>query len=127
MREPSRMQAVQSPIIPVVAELIRNFPGTISLGQGVVSYGPPPQATDELKQFFLDSENHKYKPVQGLPMLLEALERKLECENGIRLGPREAYAFNFFLEPGCRGGGSANEFLSRFEQHLRSRGFERVG
>src|SRR5439155_6757630 len=88
MREPSRMQAVQSPIIPVVAELIRNFPGTISLGQGVVSYGPPPQATDELKQFFLDSENHKYKPVQGLPMLLEALERKLECENGIRLGPQ---------------------------------------
>lgn len=46
--------------------------------------------------------------------------------HGIRLGPREAYAFNFFLEPGCRGGGSANEFLSRFEQHLRSRGFERV-
>ncbi len=45
---------------------------------------------------------------------------------GIRLGPREAYAFNFFLEPGCRGGGKANEFLSRFEQHLRSRGFERV-
>src|SRR5213594_746160 len=88
MREPSRMQAVQSPIIPVVAELIRNFPGTISLGQGVVSYGPPPQATDELKRFFLDSENHKYKPVQGLPMLLEALERKLECENGIRLGPQ---------------------------------------
>ena len=45
---------------------------------------------------------------------------------GIRLGPREAYVFNFFLEPGYRGGGSANEFLSRFEQHLRSRGFERV-
>jgi GNAT superfamily N-acetyltransferase len=45
---------------------------------------------------------------------------------GIRLGPREAYAFNFFLEPGCRGGGSANEYLSRFEQHLRSRGIQRV-
>ncbi|HEY6822695.1 MAG TPA: GNAT family N-acetyltransferase [Burkholderiales bacterium] len=45
---------------------------------------------------------------------------------GIRLGPREAYAFNFFLEPGSRGGGNANEFLSRFEQHLRSRGIERV-
>jgi GNAT superfamily N-acetyltransferase len=45
---------------------------------------------------------------------------------GIRLGPRDAYAFTFFLEPGCRGGGNANEFLSRFEHHLRSRGFERV-
>ncbi len=40
----SRMQAVQSPIIPVVGELIQNSPGTISLGQGVVSYNPPPEA-----------------------------------------------------------------------------------
>ena len=45
---------------------------------------------------------------------------------GIRLGPREAYAFDFFLEPGSRGGGNANEFLSTFDRHLRSRGFERV-
>jgi GNAT superfamily N-acetyltransferase len=45
---------------------------------------------------------------------------------GIHLGPREAYAFDFFLEPGCRGGGNANKFLSSFEQHLRRRGFERV-
>ena len=45
---------------------------------------------------------------------------------GIRLAPREAYAFDFFLEPGYRGGGNANEFLSRFDQHLRSRGFERL-
>ena len=30
----SRMQFVQTPIIPVVAELILNYPGTISLGQG---------------------------------------------------------------------------------------------
>ena len=33
-----RMQSVQSPIIPVVGELIRANPGTISLGQGV-AYG----------------------------------------------------------------------------------------
>jgi len=52
----------------------------------------------------------------------EALLRQF----GIERGTREAYAFNFFLEPGCRGAGSANEFLSRFEQHLRSRGFERA-
>jgi len=45
---------------------------------------------------------------------------------GIRLGPREAYAFNFFLEPGSRGGGNANHFLTSFEEHLRRRGFERV-
>lgn len=45
---------------------------------------------------------------------------------GIRLGPREAYAFDFFLAPGCRGGGNANEFLSSFDRHLRNRGFERI-
>ena len=44
----------------------------------------------------------------------------------VRLRPREAWAFNFFLEPRYRGGGNANEFLSKFEQHLRRRGFERV-
>ena len=88
MREPSRMQSVQAPIIPIVAELIRTVPGTISLGQGVVSYGPPPEAIDQLKAFLADSENHKYKPVQGLPLLLGAVERKLQTENGIRLGPK---------------------------------------
>ena len=41
---PQRMQAVQQPIIPVVGELIRRHPGTISLGQGVVHYGPPPRS-----------------------------------------------------------------------------------
>ncbi|WP_439566250.1 hypothetical protein [Gloeocapsopsis crepidinum] len=46
----SRMQAVQSPVIPIVGELIRTFPGTISLGQGIVYYPPPPEATD-LTQF----------------------------------------------------------------------------
>jgi len=86
MREPSRMQAVQSPVIPVVAELIRSVPGTISLGQGVVGYGPPREAIDELSRFLDDAENHKYKPVQGLPALLDGLERKLQAENGIRLG-----------------------------------------
>ncbi len=42
----NRITAVQTPIIPVVAELIEANPGTISLGQGVVNYGPPPQAFD---------------------------------------------------------------------------------
>ena len=39
-----RMEAVQAPVIPDVAALIRDTPGTISLGQGVVHYPPPPQA-----------------------------------------------------------------------------------
>ncbi len=74
MREPLRMQAVQSPIIPVVAEWIRSCPGTISLGQGVVNYGPPPAALEQISRFLADPQNHKYQPVHGLPILLEALD-----------------------------------------------------
>ena len=41
----SRMDAVQAPMVSVIAGLIRENPGTISLGQGVVHYGPPASAT----------------------------------------------------------------------------------
>jgi aspartate/methionine/tyrosine aminotransferase len=79
------MRAVQPPVIPIVAEMIRAHPGTISLGQGVAFYGPPPEARRKLDEFFADPDNHKYKPVDGIPPLREALTRKLEAENGIRL------------------------------------------
>ena len=42
----SRMDAVQMPIVPVVGDIIRQVPGTISLGQGVVHYGPPREAIE---------------------------------------------------------------------------------
>ncbi|MFM6062745.1 MAG: pyridoxal phosphate-dependent aminotransferase, partial [Microcystis panniformis] len=47
----SRMDGVQTPIIPVVGQLIKANPGTISLGQGVVSYDPPQQAIESLSLF----------------------------------------------------------------------------
>ena len=90
MRESRRMQSVQSPIIPVVGELIRNHPGTISLGQGVVYYGPPREAESELTAFWKDPENHKYKLVRGLAPLLDLVGLKLESENGVRLGADNA-------------------------------------
>jgi aspartate/methionine/tyrosine aminotransferase len=84
-----RMQAVQSPIIPVVAEWIRQHPGTISLGQGVVHYGPPPQVIARIEEF-LAAGNHKYQPVDGIAPLREALIVKLSRENGIALGERNS-------------------------------------
>ena len=36
IRPASRMDAVQSPIIPVIGGMVRATPGTISLGQGIV-------------------------------------------------------------------------------------------
>ena len=67
----SRMQAVQSPIIPVVGELIQNNPGTISLGQGVVSYSPPPESIEYLTQFLSEPNNNLYKAVEGIPQVQE--------------------------------------------------------
>lgn len=86
MYDSQRMQAVQTPIIPVVGELIRANPGTISLGQGVAWYGPPPEAAVYIQRFWNDPQSHKYKLVQGIPELLEMIEKKLASENGIRIG-----------------------------------------
>src|SRR2546426_7319990 len=46
----SRMDAVQAPIVAVIGEIIRQVPGTISLGQGVVHYGPPPAALNTARE-----------------------------------------------------------------------------
>jgi aspartate/methionine/tyrosine aminotransferase len=89
LTESQRMQAVQSPIIPVVGEMIRRSPGTISLGQGVVNYPPPPEAIAQLSQFLADPNNHKYQAVTGIPALLEAIATKLAAENGILVSDRQ--------------------------------------
>ncbi len=78
-----RMQAVQTPIIPVVAELIRQHPGTISLGQGVVHYGPPSEALAAVTSLAAEPQNHKYQAVEGIAPLVEMLSGKLMTENGI--------------------------------------------
>jgi aspartate/methionine/tyrosine aminotransferase len=85
------LQQVQTPIIPVVARLIRENPGTISLGQGVVFYGPPPQASERIAEFLADPENHKYKAVQGIPALITALQEKLARENRISVDPSRIF------------------------------------
>ena len=85
MRESRRMREVQTPIIPVIAELIRATPGTVSLGQGVAYYGPPPEALETVQQFQTDPANHKYTLVQGIDPLLEVIRHKLLEENGIAL------------------------------------------
>jgi aspartate/methionine/tyrosine aminotransferase len=84
-----RLDAVQAPIIPIVGDWLRETPGSISLGQGVVSYGPPPQAQRAVERFFEDPKNHKYQPVHGIPELRAALARKLSEENHISLEGRE--------------------------------------
>lgn len=78
-----RMQRVQDPIIPIVAGLIRENPGTISLGQGVVHYGPPPEALEAAAAFGGNPGDHLYQHVQGVPGLRERIASKLVAENDI--------------------------------------------
>ncbi len=82
-----RLQAVQTPVIPIVSRWIAETPGTISLGQGIVSYGPPAEAVAALAAFPRSIDDHRYGPVEGSPALVAALEEKLQRENGIRVRP----------------------------------------
>jgi aspartate/methionine/tyrosine aminotransferase len=88
--ELSRMNGIQSPIIPVIGELIKNSPGTISLGQGVVHYQPPETAMSLLPKFLAEPKNHLYQAVVGLPELLTALAAKLSIFNGIDINEKNA-------------------------------------
>lgn len=81
----NRVTAIQSPVIPIVGELTQANPGTISLGQGVVSYPPPQEAINKIQDFEAKRENHKYKLVQGIPELLSAIQSKLSQENQIQI------------------------------------------
>jgi aspartate/methionine/tyrosine aminotransferase len=81
MRVSRRLEAVQSPVIPVVGDLIRATPGCVSLGQGVVGYPPPPQAMRRAAAF-AGGADHAYKPVGGFPELLEMIAAKHRAENG---------------------------------------------
>ncbi|MCX5772665.1 MAG: aminotransferase class I/II-fold pyridoxal phosphate-dependent enzyme [Candidatus Hydrogenedentes bacterium] len=85
-----RMLAVQAPAIPLVADLIRDTPGTISLGQGVVGYGPPPQAIERIRDFLANPQNHKYQAVHGVPELRAQIQKKLREENCVEVGPDRA-------------------------------------
>lgn len=81
-----RIDRVQSPIIPTIAAMVRANPGTISLGQGVVSYGPPADAIAALPSLMQDPALHRYQAVTGIAPLVEAIAAKLRDENGVDVG-----------------------------------------
>lgn len=75
--------SVQTPIIPVIGEWTRNTPGTLSLGQGMVSYPPPESVLQRVRDFGLRAEDHLYGSPLGYAPLLELIAEKLYQENGI--------------------------------------------
>ena len=82
----SRLAAVQPPVIPIVGRWTSETPGTISLGQGIVSYGPPPEVVEAARGFGSALHDHRYGPVGGNPELVSAIEAKLAGENAIVVG-----------------------------------------
>ena len=80
---PTRMDAVQTPIIPTIGALVRATPGAISLGQGVVHYPPPQQALEAASRAINEPATSQYQQAAGMPQLLERIAAKLKSENKI--------------------------------------------
>jgi len=81
-----RMRDVQTPVIPVVGAMIARHPGTISLGQGVAYYGPPPAVAEAVCAIAGDPGLDRYGPVDGGERLLDAITTKLARDNDVRVG-----------------------------------------
>ncbi len=79
----SRMDAIQAPIVAVIGEMIRQVPGTISLGQGVVHYGPPREAIEHVRAALGRHAVNEYHGGEGIPELIAAITAKLRADNGI--------------------------------------------
>ena len=80
-----RLMNVQLPIIPIISDLIKKNPGTISLGQGVVYYGPPQKVINEISRLNLTDDFHVYSEVEGIAKLHSIISKKLTSENKINL------------------------------------------
>ena len=83
-----RMGAVQSPVVPIVADLIRVTPGAISLGQGVVNYGPPEKALQNVMAHGGEL-NQYYGPVEGIAALGDRIRHKLSTDNRIDVDEKQ--------------------------------------
>jgi aspartate/methionine/tyrosine aminotransferase len=80
------MDAIQAPIVQIIGDLIREVPGTISLGQGVVHYGPPEAAVAVARAAMANADTHEYQDGFGNRSLIGAIEDKLARDNGIIVG-----------------------------------------
>ena len=81
-----RLQAVQTPIMGYVQELIEQHPGTVSLGQGVAHYGPPDAVAEAAVSALRDGKHDRYGFVVGMARLRTAIRRKLTRENTLDPG-----------------------------------------
>jgi len=83
----ARAARVQLPMVPTVTGWIAETPGAISLGQGMVGFGPPESALVAIPALLSRAETHRYQPDPGVPELRRAFADKLRRENGLRVDP----------------------------------------
>ncbi len=83
----ARAAGVQLPMVPTVTSWIAETPGAISLGQGMVGFGPPEAAMTAIPALVARPETHRYQPDPGIPELRQAFADKLQRENHIRVAP----------------------------------------
>ena len=82
----ARLAAVQTPVILVMGELIRRTPGCLSLGQGMVQWGPPTAALDAVRTALLEEQGlNPYGAVAGEPELHGVLAEWLQRHHQLNL------------------------------------------
>ena len=81
-----RVRGTDAPCIVEMKELMRASPGSVSLAQGVVHWGPPARALERAARAARSPAASAYGPVAGDPRLVERLEAKLSAENGLPRG-----------------------------------------
>ena len=111
MQPAERLQRVLRPVIPELGALVRRTPGTLSLAQGMVGWGPPPQVRQVLAQTLAGPgpELDHYGPVAGDPELLAALAALWAAEglnldgSGLWVTAGSNMAFNAIAQVLCDG------------------------
>ena len=76
-----------SPVIPELAALVGQSPGSLSLAQGMVGWDPPETVPRAVAEALAAGgpELHRYGALQGDSPLLEAVSTKLLSQNGLDL------------------------------------------
>ena len=87
-----RIQKVQDPVIPIVGRWTRENPGTISLGQGVVHYAPPPEVFEAVSRAAVEDRSLDcYGSVVGNEQLLDLIKQKTDPRERHRCGRRPVF------------------------------------
>lgn len=76
-----------SPVIPELAALVRQTPGTLSLAQGMVAWDPPPGVAIAVAEALAGCglDLHRYGALPGDSALLDAIRTKLVVHNRLDL------------------------------------------